>query len=139
MIRDQYTQRLLTGTQTMTPFHTLTACKRSLTGSCSWAQGFLKCWSESLRELTINPWNNIQMLFSNMRVNLKNKIKKSKRRQEILIKLYTTFESTSQIFLRVSSTGAFVYNRHMETIKYIIKHKPTCLRITSTACNYYIN
>jgi len=36
--------------------------------------------------------------------------------KEILIKL-TTLESTSQIFLRVSSKGAFVYNRQMKTIK----------------------
>lgn len=34
----------------------------------------------------------------------------------ILIKL-TTLESTSQIFLRASSKGAFVYNRQIETIK----------------------
>lgn len=34
---------------------TFTASRRFLTGSCSWAHGFLKCWSESLRELTINP------------------------------------------------------------------------------------
>lgn len=34
---------------------TLTASKSSLTGSCSWAHGFLKCWSDSLRDLTIKP------------------------------------------------------------------------------------
>ena len=35
--------------------HTLIASTSSFTGLCSWAQGFLKCWSDSLRELTINP------------------------------------------------------------------------------------
>lgn len=35
--------------------HTLTASTSSLTGSCSWAHGFLKCWSDSTRELTIKP------------------------------------------------------------------------------------
>lgn len=38
-------------------FHTFTASKSSLTGSCSWAQGLLKCWRDSLRELTTSPCN----------------------------------------------------------------------------------
>ena len=38
-------------------FNTLTASKSPLIGSWSWAQGFLKCWSDPLRELTISPCN----------------------------------------------------------------------------------
>lgn len=42
----------------MGTFHqTLTASIRVVQGSCSWAQGFLKCWRDSLRWLTINPCN----------------------------------------------------------------------------------
>lgn len=43
-------------------FYTLMASARFLTGSCSCAQGFLKFWSESIREVTINPWNSNWML-----------------------------------------------------------------------------
>ena len=38
-------------------FNTLTASKSPLIGSWSWAQSFLKCWSDPLRELTISPCN----------------------------------------------------------------------------------
>lgn len=37
-------------------FHTLIASTSSLTGSWSWAHGCLKCWSDSMRDLTINPY-----------------------------------------------------------------------------------
>lgn len=101
-----------------TSVNTLTASKRLLTGSCSWAQGFLKCWSESFRELTISPcmqnkkW--IQRLADKLFV-----------RQRISIKPSTTFESTRHIFFRVSSTGALVCKWHMKankSIKNILNH-----------------
>ena len=38
---------------------TFTASKRVVRGWCSWAYGFLKCWRDSLRELTINPCTSI--------------------------------------------------------------------------------
>lgn len=93
----------------MHDFHTLTASKSSLTGSWSWAQGFLKCWSDSWRDLTISPCNkmNTATKTSLRKKKLKRRNKRRKKRVTKAQKVSTTLESTSQIFLRVCSTGAF--------------------------------
>lgn len=87
-------------TQREREMHTLTASNRVSTGSCSWAQGFLKCWSDSKRDLTINPYK----YWKKKNWNLWSK--KEKWGTNNWKHLSLTFESTSEIFLRVSSTGA---------------------------------
>ena len=105
--------------------HTFIASMSSLTGSCSCAHGFLKCWRDSMRDLTINPYN---ITTSQLTVCFKQKIqmKKAFITKSLVNWIYTAFQFAILFFFFNSVEQRILWSA-FSLVSYLWINKPYLL------------